>query len=209
MILVTACFRREIQWVEPRAGVRTVRTAMGDRAAEDLERLVPGGETITGLLSTGFCAGLDARLRTGDLFVAETIRHRGETIRVCSSLVERALAALDGADLRVWSGACETAAEVLDVDDKRRLGAQGGMAADMESGSIARWAEAREIPFLVCRLVLDPAEWTVPFSNSRPLWASVLRHPLAAMDLAGRSKQAGRRLGRGIGILIDAFEEER
>jgi hypothetical protein len=79
----------------------------------------------------------------------------------------------------------------------------------MESGPIARWAEQYGIPFLVCRSVLDPAEATVPFAEDRPLWLSALRHPAATVKLAQGSALAGRRLGEGIGALLDLLEETR
>jgi nucleoside phosphorylase len=209
MILVSACFRRETKWIEPRPEARVVRTAMGAAAVADLERVLLGDEPVTAVLSTGFCAGLDPGLETGDLFLPTSIRHRGETIFVDPALVERAAAALEARGRPPRTGLCESVFSVLDSAEKRRLFADGAIAADMESGPIARWAGRNAIPLLVCRAVLDPADTAVPFPEGRPLWLSALRHPVATADLARRSTSGGRPVGEGVGALLDLLEGSR
>jgi nucleoside phosphorylase len=80
-IAVTACYRVETRWMRPRDGVLLVRTPIGPRAPEALEALSERSD-VSMILSTGFCGGLQDGLATGDLVLADVIRHGGEEIVV-------------------------------------------------------------------------------------------------------------------------------
>jgi nucleoside phosphorylase len=207
MIVVTGCFRRETRWIERRPGLRVVRTRMGEAAAVDLDARVRKDLRPSFLLSVGFSGGLDGGMRTGDVFLAREIAHRGEMLAVSDALVERARRALDRLEVPVWTGTCASVDAVAGAAAKRELGKTGAKSVDLESGPLARWAAARGVPFLSCRVVLDAAEAEVPFSSDRPLWVSALRHPGATLDLARRSSLAGRELGRAVTGIVGILEE--
>jgi nucleoside phosphorylase len=205
MILVTACFSMESRWVARRPGVRVVRTAIGNRSRETLDEL--GGETseLSLLIAGGFCGGIGLRIQRGDLFLAQSVRHRGEEIHIDPELLERARHALNGGSTELHIGPCESVDHVLRPDEKRALATDGVVAADMESGPLARWAANRGIPFIALRTVLDPVGMDLPFSTDRPFWTSALRHPIATVRVARGAIAAGRVLGTAIDALIDTF----
>ncbi|MGD9675849.1 MAG: hypothetical protein AB7V19_04095 [Candidatus Bipolaricaulia bacterium] len=207
MIVVTGSFRREMRWIEPRPDLRVVRTPMGEASAAELEARVNKGLDPSLLVSTGFCGGLDVGMKTGDVFLARAILHRGETLSISGDLVDRARRALDELEFVVWTGTCISADAAADRDEKRRLARTGAKSVDLESGPLARWAAARRVPLLSCRVVLDPLEAEMPLAGDRPLWLGVLRRPGAALDLARRSALAGREIGRLVPAVADAFEE--
>jgi nucleoside phosphorylase len=205
MILVTACFPIESRWIARRPAVRVVHTAMGMEASASLDRLGDAAAGTTLLISTGFAGGIAPDVARGDLTLARIVRHGGEEIAVDPQLVERAHHALNGGSGTLHIGPCESADRVLGTDEKRGLAGQDVTSVDMESGPIARWAIARGIPFLALRVVLDPADTKLPFSADRPFWQSALRHPVAATRTARYAAAAGRRLGRAVNALVDAF----
>jgi len=205
VILVTACFPIELRWIARRPGVRVVRTAMGEPSGASLDRL---GDTTAGttmMISTGFAGGIDPRAARGDLALARIVRHRDEEIGIDPKLVDRARRALNGRPFVVRIGPCASADGVLGPDEKKALAEQDVTSVDMESGPLARWASARGIPFLALRAVLDPADTELPFSADRPLWTSVLRHPIAVAQLARHAVSVGRGLGRAVNAVVDAF----
>lgn len=203
MIVVTACFRVETKAIRSRSGLRFVYTAMGSRAADDLDQA--GVEHPALLVSAGFCGAVAADLRVGDLIIADEIRLRGETVLVDRALVARATKILTDAGRASRVGPVECSATVAGRAEKREMAARGAVAVDMESGAIARWAEARSVPFLSCRVVLDAADEDVCFSDRVPFWLSALRHPRCAARLVRTSGLASRRLGEGINALADAW----
>ncbi len=207
MIVVTGCFRRETRWIERRPGLRVLRTRMGEASAADLDARVRKGLRPSLLLSTGFSGGLDAGMRTGDVFLARAIAHRGETLSVSNALVERARGALDELEFCVWTGTCASVEAVAGVAAKRELGKTGAKSVDLESGPLARWAAAHDVPFLSCRVVLDAAEAEMPFSSKEPMWFAALRYPRTALNLARRSALAGRELGRAVAGIVGILEE--
>lgn len=203
---MTACYSVEAKWVEPQPGLRLVRTPVGDSASEAMEALFVV-ESPALLLSTGFCGGLRPDLRAGDLVLADVIRYRGEEIFVSPDLLQRARRAL-GADSRVARiGPCESTTVVVDAERKRQLAEAGAVSVDMESGSLAGWARRRRIPFLSLRIVLDPLDVDLPFSVEDSLTASILRHPIRTLRVAGSAVRVGRELGRALNELIPVLKE--
>jgi len=205
VILVTACFPIESRWITRRSDVRIVHTAMGNASAVSLDELGDAASDAALLIATGFAGGIDPSIERADLTLARTVRHRGEEIEIDAQLVDRARRALaDRADA-LHVGTCESADRVLGTDEKRDLAAGGVISVDMESGPLARWAAARGIPFLVLRVVLDPAGDELPFSDDRPFWTSVLRHPVSSLRTARHAATAGRALGRAVDTVVDAL----
>ncbi len=205
MILVTACFAIESRWIARGPGVRVVRTAIGERSRETMEGLGPESADASHLIATGFCGGIDPRIERGDLFLARTIRHRHEEIRVDPALLERARRALNGGSEGLRIGVCESADRVLEADEKRALAEGGVTAVDMESGPLARWAADRGIAFIALRAVLDPVRADLPFSADRPFWTAAFRHPVESARAARAAIAAGRALGTAVGALVDAL----
>jgi nucleoside phosphorylase len=205
VILVTACFPIELRWIARRPGLRVVRTAMGEASGASLDRLGDAAADTTMMISTGFAGGIDPRAARGDLALARTVRHRDEEIGIDPELVDRARRALNDRPCILHVGPCASADRVLGPDEKRALAEHGVTSVDMESGPLARWASARGIPFLALRAVLDPADTELPFSADRPLWTSVLRHPIAGARSARHAVAVGRRLGRAVNAVVDVF----
>jgi nucleoside phosphorylase len=205
MILVTACFAIESRWIGRRPDVRIVQTAIGERSREAMDRLGSDSAEASLLIAAGFCGGIDPRIRSGDLFLARFVRHRGEEIHVDSELLEQARRALNGGSAGLHVGPCESADHVLRPDEKRALAADGIASVDMESGPLARWAANRGIPFIALRVALDPVGKDLPFSADRPFWASAICHPVSAARAAGGAIAAGRVLGAGVDVLVNTF----
>ncbi|MBI4380945.1 MAG: hypothetical protein HY574_07115 [candidate division NC10 bacterium] len=193
-------------------------TGMGREHAEAAARRlfdeVPGAVAF----SVGVSAGLDPRVRPGDLVVADQVSfHRrsggaAHTLSCDSGLKESAVNVVRQSGKRYHLGPIVTADQiVLTAKEKRdlRVGS-GALAVDMESAAIAAAAAARSVPFLAIRAILDPVEEDLriafdqfldhrgeprPGSLARYLFA----HPLALISLVGlglRTKAACRHLGR-------------
>jgi hypothetical protein len=180
---------------------------MGAHAPRALdERGVPSDDAL--LIGTGFAAGIDPRLRTGDLVLARSILHRGEELMTDDRWLDRAAEALAAAGLRSHIGRWACVEHVLSAADKDRLHDGDLLAADMESGPLARWSQARRLPFLPLRAVLDEPDQDLAFLAGRPRWPSLVRHPVASARIARRAVVAGRSIGRGIGSLLRSLTQE-
>ena len=208
MIAVSACFARETRWFRAPAGVSVVRTPMGERAARGLESWSDRHGLPAVLVSTGFAGGVNKDLATGDLVLAETVRIGDEEIRVDARWVDRVRTALSRQGLPVTVGTFASVGAVASAQTKRRSAEAGAVALDMESGPLAEWARRREVPFLALRVVLDPAGMEIPFDGETPVWRSVLRHPWVTVDLARRSRSAGRILGEALRLVIEEIGDE-
>jgi len=161
MILITAAYPIEARWVARRPGVRVVRTAVGELAGTSLAGLATEANDVSHLLAAGFCGGIDPVAQTGELFLAQSVRHHDREFHIDPDLLNRAQHALNGGTTRVHIGVCESADHVLGAAEKRALNSAGVTATDMESGPLARWAEDRGIPVLVLRVDM-PGQALVP-----------------------------------------------
>jgi len=203
MIVVSACFAQETRWIARRPGMAVVHTAMGEGAANDLERRWPNGAGVDVLVATGVCGAADPGLRTGDLILADRILHRGEAIAISPELLDRARGASDG--FRV--GAAASVDAVAGPEEKRTAREAGATTVDMESGPLARWARQHGVGFVALRAVLDRADESLPFAPNRPIWGGVIRHPIATARLARRAARAGRAIGRGVDAVVEQLQE--
>ncbi|HXX94724.1 MAG TPA: hypothetical protein VEN81_13910 [Planctomycetota bacterium] len=165
------------------SGIGTRRADLGAR------RLAEGSE---GLLSVGFCGGLDDSLRPGDLILGGI-----RDFEASPGLLE--LARRTGPH-RLGSVATVDHV-VVDLEEKRSIARQtGALAVEMEAEAVATVARNRGIPFLSVKVVLDtPVE---PLASSydgfrRVAW-DLLRRPWLVGRMIGdgnRARGAARRLG--------------
>jgi len=144
-------------------------TAAG--ALQAAERAAADGAAA--LLSFGLAGGLDPRCRPGAIVIPRAVLDGDAAIAADPALND----ALGGATADLLFGA---ASVVGGAAEKRRLFARtGAVAADLESGAVARAARRRGLPFAALRVVCDPAERSVPAAA------------LAALDAGGRIRTVG------------------
>jgi hopanoid-associated phosphorylase len=136
--------------------------ASGERAAHLARALVEAGSPA--LVSLGLAGGLDPALSTGTLLLCDAVvLPDGARIatdipwreRLASRLrpaLSPATAALAGCDTAIAS---KQAKAVLHRSS-------GAVAVDMESHGVARVAAERGVPFLVLRVIADPADQAIP-----------------------------------------------
>ena len=123
-------------------------------------------EGASGVISFGTAGGLAADLAPGTLVVAEridgpfgsTAADAGWAGRIASRLAQ------SGARFPVRLGTLAAVDEpVIDAHAKRALNLKSGaLAVDMESHLAAAMAADRGLPFVACRVVVDPAWRSLP-----------------------------------------------
>jgi 4-hydroxy-3-methylbut-2-enyl diphosphate reductase len=137
-------------------GAHVRKTGMGPEkslaAAESLRR-----EPGQALLVLGFCGGLDAQSRPGEVIVADEVLATGdeghEPVRASCASPARLAAALSAAGLTVRRGPIVGVGRIATGERREQLRAAGALAVDMESAWLAAGAAGR--PFDVVRVVLD------------------------------------------------------
>jgi adenosylhomocysteine nucleosidase len=137
---------------------RFPRVAVGGGTADGAEAAVHRliGQGVRALVSFGLAGGLDPMLRPGALIVPEAVVTQGRHLATSPSLNDQC----GGGTGHTLLGADGIAATVA---AKQRLFVSSGCAAvDIESGPVARIAEARGMPFAVLRAICDPAERDLP-----------------------------------------------
>ncbi len=128
------------------------------RYVDKLEAAVEAGGS--GIISIGIAGGLAPGLAPGDWVVASGVVTEGVRIPTDSRWSQRLLQALPSAVHADISG---VDAPVVARDDKRALHESAGtVAVDMESHIAARIAARHGVPFAACRVIIDPAERTLP-----------------------------------------------
>jgi hopanoid-associated phosphorylase len=173
---------------------------------EDLHRHVRKG--VRGLISFGIAGGLAPDLRPGDVIVGNSVVTADGTIRTCMDWSKSLLDLLPHAHHLPVFGA-ET--PILTVSGKESLWrGTGAVAVDTESGPVAEAADRYGLPYAVLRVVLDPANRSIPQSalagaredgtiDAGAVVKSLMRRPRdlrALLCLAGDSRKANRALLR-------------
>lgn len=176
-------------------------------------------EGCDALVSCGFAGGLDAALRPGDVVVAESVVDATGTLIATDAAWRQALLSR----LREFKSRRCVAGRLAGLDQPlltvaekaacaRKLAA---CAVDMESTAVGRAAAAAGVPFLVVRVILDPADRAIPGwlaatldSRGKPLpgrlLAGLAGHPgdlPALLRLARDERVAAAALG---GVALDA-----
>jgi hopanoid-associated phosphorylase len=132
---------------------------------EHASRLVDALEAATGrgaagIISFGVAGGLSPDLAVGDWVIGSGVRTEHERHIADQRWARRLAQALPGAVHGEIAGADRPVAHAF---HKHQLGAQTGAAAvDMESHIAGRIAAARQIPFAICRTIIDPAHRDLP-----------------------------------------------
>ena len=172
--------------------VTMVANGAGPRLAAAALAAARERETVTAVMSVGWCGALDPALRLNDVFVAVGVRtEAGDR----AALAPRRMPAARRGVL--WSGDrfVGTAA------DKAALRKQGADAVDMEAGGL-RFAG----PFYAIRVVSDVAgeSFALDFNRYRDAdgrfqkWRIALagvRHPADLLRMARRGREAAEALG--------------
>jgi adenosylhomocysteine nucleosidase len=139
-------------------GVTVIHGRDEQRMIADLERAVVSG--ASGIISFGTAGGLAPHLAPGDWIVAEAIimgaqRRAADpawSAQLLQSLPDATHAPIASVDVPVAGASAKQALH-------NRTGAA---AADMESHIAARVAVAHGLPFVACRVIIDPAHRTLP-----------------------------------------------
>ncbi|TAL54950.1 MAG: phosphorylase [Pandoraea sp.] len=183
--------------------------------AETLDAVLAQG--CRGVVSFGTAGGLVDALRPGTWVVARRVLTDTEYFETHPGWSKALCRALPGASYGDFAGVPEP---VTQVAAKRALhDASGALVADMESHIVARLAAQRALPFVVCRVVIDPAERSLPEAalaglrtdGSTDVWAvlcSLARDPGQLPDLlrlAGDARRARRAMAAGRRLLGREF----
>jgi 4-hydroxy-3-methylbut-2-enyl diphosphate reductase len=109
------------------------------------------------LLVLGFCGGLDAQSRPGEVIVADQVLATDdeghEAVRADCSGAAKLADALSASGLTVRRGPIVGVGKIATGERREQLRAAGALAVDMESAWLAAGAAGR--PFAVVRVVLD------------------------------------------------------
>jgi adenosylhomocysteine nucleosidase len=147
-----------------RGGDRWLMAANGAGPAHAAAAVRVGAERekIDVVASVGFCGGLDADLRAGEIVVADRVEAPafGESFTTADRIVphEGRRGSIISIDRFVQT-----------PEEKRRLRASGGVAVEMEAAGVAREARGLGLPFVSVRVVTDEAEegFIIDYSQAR------------------------------------------
>jgi adenosylhomocysteine nucleosidase len=158
-------------------------------------RLIADG--ATGLVSFGLAGGLDPALRPGAVVIASAVLSEGERLGADAMLGDR-FGGLTGHTMLAGH------AVVAEAAAKRALfAATGAQAVDLESGAVARVAQAYGLPFAVVRAICDPAERDLPAA------ALVALDAEGAIGFGPLLRSLARRPGQLPGLLALAWDAVR
>ncbi len=121
-------------------------------------------EGVNAILNWGCAAALVENLMPGQLLLPKIlITQEGNTVKVDEHWRTRIQKILAGA-VTFHSASLAASDEILATPTAKRelYAATGAAAADMESAALARWAEAKKIPFVALRAVADHSESRIP-----------------------------------------------
>lgn len=209
MVAESDCLVSEIGRAAPEARPLLYCAAASMQRAHDgaLDLIRQGA---TALVSFGIAGGLSPRLVPGSLILAEGVQTIDGGYWRTAAIWRETLDREIGAEADGMILASETA--IRSATEKNRLHQDtGAIAVDMESGGVARAAEAAGVPFLVVRVVADPASRRLPPSalaglgpdgRQRPfaVLAALTRRPWDIAELVRLGRDSGAALSRLRGV---------
>jgi len=174
-----------------------VANGPGPKLARDAVDAAKENESMDGLISTGFCGGLNQALRACDIFVAT------EIVGIAAALMPSSSRPFQTGKLLSMDRVVSSAAEKADLSKQAD-------AVEMEAAVVAQRAREWGVPFYSIRVVTDTSEETFPldfnrmrsedgrFSRSKII-AAALRSPARVVPelikLNKRTKRAAQALG--------------
>jgi hopanoid-associated phosphorylase len=136
----------------------SVLCGTAQRYVDKLESAVRAGGS--GIISIGIAGGLAPGLSPGDWVIASGVVTDGVRVPTDNRWSQRLLSALPSA---IYADISGSDGPVVAQADKRAMHeAHGTVAVDMESHIAARIAARHGVPFAACRVIIDPAERTLP-----------------------------------------------
>ena len=122
------------------------------------------------VLVAGIAGGLQSDLAPGTTAVLDAVRTADSRVRASPDLTDAVEDALrdSGTDARRGEG--WTVDGVADAAAKRRLGADGALTVDSESGAVLDRAQVHGVPAAALRVVADPVQRGVPRSVAALGW---------------------------------------
>ena len=168
--------------------------------------LVHKARACRGIISFGTAGGLDPALQPGTCVIADAIVTPAERFPVDAGWLRALRACLPQALQGTLAGVDQP---LSDAAAKARLWrSSGACIADMESHRVALIAQRHGVPFAACRVVVDPAHRSLPFSATAglrgdgttaimPMLRALASHPgelLALIQLASDALAAKRAL---------------
>ena len=122
------------------------------------------------VLVAGIAGGLQPGLAPGATAVLDAVRTADSQVQASPELADVIEAALRGAGVDARRGDGWTVDGVADAAAKRRLGADGALTVDSESGAVLDRARAHGLPAAALRVVADPVDRGVPRSVGALAW---------------------------------------
>lgn len=199
-------------------GVPVVCGGDGQNLAVSLARAMAAG--CGGLISFGVAGGLAPDLEPGTCVIGSSILDGDQQRPTDARWAQRLLRIIPGSVCGSIVGVREPIAHAADKSDLHRR--TGALAVDMESHVVARAAARHGVPVAAIRVVVDPAQRTIPRSalagtradgtiDAVGIMRSLLRYPgdlvgLVRMALDARAARAtlvrgSALLGPGLGML--------
>ena len=176
---------------------------------------------VRGLVSFGIAGGLDPRLMSGDIILADIVLPPGGEGIATHKAWRAAFASAFAAASVVEGSICGSDRAISTPREKANLFARtGAVAVDMESYGVGRAAREAGLSLLVVRAIADSASRTIPNAaiaglgedGGRKPFAVIgklLRHPTQLVHLIGvarDSKVALRRLAYAAPAILDTAE---
>ncbi len=141
------------------------------------------------ILSVGVAGGADSTLMSGDLVVATEIRSETPTDHFATNLRGRELLEklIREESLNYRTGPLITVWKMATKANKEVACQKGMLAVDMETAAIAAIAAKKRIPFVSLRVIFDPMEeelpFTEPFTNETNPLGFILKNPKALLKI--------------------------
>lgn len=158
-----------------------------DAARRAAEALLSTGARA--LMSIGLAGGCDPALPTGTAVIATGVRDLAATGTLWTNREWRGRlqGLLLGAVLVEEAAIGTSARAVVGADSKQTLFWSDGVACvDMESAAVAHAAVAADVPFMALRIIVDPADFSLPGAALAALQADGSLRPAAAAAAAIR-----------------------
>jgi adenosylhomocysteine nucleosidase len=115
------------------------------------------------VISWGSAAGLTPEVRAGDLLIPQLVNIAGQKYPANRSFCQQLLSKLPSTMRVHVEPIAQTEKVLLTVEDKMKSHQSNDcIAADMESGTLAQLAGAKDLPFAVIRAVSDTANTRLP-----------------------------------------------